>query len=139
MGCILLGIFIVVLSFFIGLKIDERYGIFSEIVVYAGLILFFLSIGMGVVFPVSGYEEPIIVSSIYAEIDSDFANYSDKAYKNTLAPELFTIVESDRYTEPCLVTYARHPKKTFWTFARTKKIYEQVLYVPVGSMNVKLS
>ena len=119
----------------------------------------------GITEPVSGYEEPQMVSTTelvslrdeavlegtgrlfyvsisgtnsytyYVEVDSNYASNSQKAYKSkTISDSNVTIVEDDSYTEAKLITYVRHGKKSFWTFAAGAKKYEYVFYVPVGTI-----
>lgn len=71
----------------------------------------------------------------YVEVDSDYASNSQKAYKSkTISGSNITIVEDDNYTDAKLVTYVRHGKKSFWTFAAGIKKYENVFYVPTGTI-----
>lgn len=71
----------------------------------------------------------------YVEVDSPYASSSQKAYEsNTISDSNVTIVEDDSYTEAKLVTYVRHGKKSFWTFAAGAKQYEYVFYVPTGTI-----
>jgi len=71
----------------------------------------------------------------YVEVDSNYASNSQKAYNSkTISDSNVTIVEDDSYTEAKLVTYVRHGKKSFWTFAAVAKKYEYVFYVPTGTI-----
>lgn len=71
----------------------------------------------------------------YVEVDSQYVSGSQKAYKsNTLSGSNITIVEDDSYTDAKLVTYVRHGKMSFWTFAAGAKKYEYVFYVPTGTI-----
>ena len=71
----------------------------------------------------------------YVEVESTYASNSQKAYKSiTISDSNVTIVEDDYYTDAKLVTYVRHGKKSFWTFAVGAKKYEYVFYVPSGTI-----
>lgn len=77
----------------------------------------------------------------YVEVGSPYVSNSQKAYKsNTISDSNVTIVEDESYADAKLVTYVRHGKKTFWTFAAGAKKYEYVFYVPKGTIarNVSL-
>ena len=120
---------------------------------------------VGIIEPVSGYEEPKIASTTelvslrdevvsegegrlfyvsisgtnsytyYVEEDSPYLSGSQKAYKSkTISNSNVTIIEDNDCVEAKLVTYVKHGKKTFWTFAAGAKKYEYVFYVPVGTI-----
>ena len=168
MGLILAGILagVLVIGFIIWYGI--RHDIKSyDVTVFGFAAIFLVIFGFyaGITEPVSGYEEPKIVSTTelislrdetvssgkgslfyvtvsgknsytyYMEVDSDYASGSQKAYKSkTISGTNVTIVEDDSYTEANLVTYVRHGKKSFWTFAVGAKEYEYVFYVPTGTI-----
>lgn len=70
----------------------------------------------------------------YVEIESPYASDSQVAYKSVaISDDNVTIIEDDNCTEPRIVEYVIHGKKSFWTFAVVDE-YEYVFYVPTGTI-----
>ena len=71
----------------------------------------------------------------YYEVNSNYANNNEKAYKsNTVSAEYHnvTVIETDAETAT-LQVYVQSPKNSFWSFER-HNIYEYVFRVPKGTI-----
>lgn len=76
----------------------------------------------------------------YVEVDSEYASSDQKSYKSyTISSDNVTIVEDKKSNVAKLVTYEKHGKSDFWSFAVYSTVDEYVFYVPEGTIVQNIS
>ena len=158
---IILGIVVAIILTFVFLLLGADLDVATVIFV----ILVLGAIGMGVFYPISGYQDwelkqetelislsndiasggsgivyvSLSADNVYTyryEINSEFVTETSREYKTaTLTGNGVEEIEDPNCDVPVIRVYQRNGKMSFWTFAVASREYKYVFYVPEGSIS----